>query len=70
MRLAILSPDVGDGKTYVAANTAVAFSQLGGGGTLLIDADLRSPRQQELFGIEPERVRLEQHSFRPCGNAA
>jgi protein-tyrosine kinase len=51
--LAILSPDVGDGRTYVAANTAVAFSQLGGGGTLLIDADLRSPRQQELFGIEP-----------------
>ena len=52
--LAILSPDVGDGKTYVAANTAVAFSQLGGGGTLLIDADMRSPRQQELFGIESD----------------
>jgi len=50
--LAILSPEVGDGKTYVAANTAVAFSQLGGSGTLLIDADLRSPRQRELFGIE------------------
>jgi protein-tyrosine kinase len=52
--LAILSPDVADGKSYVAANTAVAFSHLGGGGTLLIDADMRSPRQQELFGIEPD----------------
>lgn len=52
--LAILSPDVGDGKTYLAANIAVAFSQLGGGGTLLIDANMRSPRQQELFGTGPD----------------
>jgi chain length determinant protein tyrosine kinase EpsG len=49
--LAFVSPDVRDGRTYVAANIAVAFSQLGGRGTLLIDADLRSPRQLELFGI-------------------
>ena len=27
--LAILSPDAGDGKTYLAANLAVSFSQLG-----------------------------------------
>jgi protein-tyrosine kinase len=46
--------EVGDGKTYVAANLAVAFSQLGGSGTLLIDADMRSPRQHQLFGIEPD----------------
>lgn len=51
--LAILSPEMGDGKTFVAANLAVAFSQLGDGETLLIDADMRSPRQQELFDIEP-----------------
>ena len=50
--LAILSPDVGDGRSFVSANVAVAFSQLGGGATLLIDADLRHPRQQNLFGIE------------------
>lgn len=50
--LAILSPEVGDGKTYVATNLAVAFSQLGGRGTLLIDANMRSPRHQDLFGIE------------------
>lgn len=50
--LAILSPDVGDGKTYFAANLAVAFSQLGES-TLLIDADMRTPRQHVLFGIQP-----------------
>jgi chain length determinant protein tyrosine kinase EpsG len=50
--LAILSADVDDGRTYVAANVAVAFSQLGGGSTLLLDADLRRPRQETLFGID------------------
>jgi protein-tyrosine kinase len=48
--LAVLSPDIGDGKTYLAANIAVAFSQLGGR-TLLLDADMRTPRQQDVFGI-------------------
>jgi protein-tyrosine kinase len=48
--LAVVSPQVGDGKSYFAANIAIAFSQLGGR-TLLIDADLRSPRQHEIFGI-------------------
>ena len=50
--LAVLSPDVGDGKSYLVANTAVAFSQLGGR-TLLIDADMRTPRLHSLFGIGP-----------------
>lgn len=48
--LAILSPDSGDGKTYFAANLAVAFSQLPGR-TLLIDADMRNPRIHDLFGL-------------------
>ncbi|MBC7702106.1 polysaccharide biosynthesis tyrosine autokinase, partial [Aquabacterium sp.] len=48
--LAILSPDSGDGKTYFAANLAVAFSQLPGR-TLLIDADMRNPRIHELFNL-------------------
>lgn len=51
MALAIVSPDSGDGKTYFSANLAIALSQLGGR-TLLVDADLRGPRQQGLFGIE------------------
>lgn len=50
--LAVLSPDVGDGKTYIAANLAVAFSQLGGR-TLLVDADMRTPRLHTLFELEP-----------------
>ena len=50
--LAVVSADIGDGRTYVAANVAVAFSQLDGGGTLLLDANLRCPRQQTLFGME------------------
>jgi chain length determinant protein tyrosine kinase EpsG len=48
--LAIVSPESGDGKSYFAANLAIAFSQLGGR-TLLIDADLRAPRQHELFRL-------------------
>jgi protein-tyrosine kinase len=49
--LAVLSPDSGDGKSYFASNLAVAFSQLSGR-TLLIDADMRNPRQHELFGLK------------------
>jgi protein-tyrosine kinase len=49
--VAVLSAERGDGKSYVAANLAVAFSQLGGR-TLLVDADLRHPRQHALFGVD------------------
>lgn len=49
--LAVCSPDVGDGKTFFAANLAIAFSQLGQR-TLLIDADLRSPRLQNVFSLD------------------
>ena len=48
--LAVVSPESGDGKTFFSANTAVALSQLGGR-TLLVDADMRGPRQHEVFGI-------------------
>jgi len=40
-----------DGRSYLAANLAVVFSQLGER-TLLVDADLRAPRQHELFYLE------------------
>jgi protein-tyrosine kinase len=49
--LAVLSTNNGDGKSYFAANLAVAFSQLSGR-TLLIDADMRNPRQHELFKLQ------------------
>jgi protein-tyrosine kinase len=55
--LAVLSAGVGDGKTYFAANMAIALSQLGGR-TLLIDADMRTPRQDRLFGLQHSSVGL------------
>jgi len=48
--LAVISPSRGDGRSYVAANLAVVFSQLGAR-TLLIDGDMRNPRQHLLFGV-------------------
>lgn len=48
--LAIVSPGPGEGRSYVAANLALAFAQLGER-TLLIDADLRNPRQHTLFKL-------------------
>lgn len=48
--LAVSSPATGDGRSYLAANLAVAFAQLGWE-TLLIDADLRRPRQHEIFNL-------------------
>ena len=54
--LAIVSPGAGEGRSYVAANLAVVFSQLGER-TLLVDADLRAPRQHRIFNI-PDRIGL------------
>ena len=49
--LAVVSPSAGEGRSYLAANLAVVCSQLGEH-TLLIDADMRTPRQHELFKLE------------------
>ena len=54
--MAIVSPGTGEGRSYIAANLAVLFAQLGKR-TLLIDADLRRPRQHRLFNL-PSRVGL------------
>lgn len=54
--LAVVSPGTGEGRSYIAANLAVLFSQLGKR-TILVDADLRHPRQHEIFGL-PGRVGL------------
>ena len=48
--LAVVSAGSGDGRSYIAANLAIVFSQLGER-TLLIDADMRTPRQHKLFNI-------------------
>ena len=49
--LSVVSADTGDGKTFLAANLAVAFSQVGLR-TLLIDADMRTPRLHEVFALD------------------
>lgn len=49
--IAVVSPESGDGKTFFAANLSVVLAQLGGR-TLLVDADLRHPRQHDVFGVD------------------
>lgn len=46
--LAIVSPSRNEGRSYLAANLAVVFAHTGYR-TLLIDADLRYPSQQDIF---------------------
>jgi protein-tyrosine kinase len=52
--LAIVGVDPGDGVSIFSSNLAVVFSQLGEQ-TLLVDANLRSPRQQEVFALKPRQ---------------
>lgn len=49
--LAVVSAGRSEGRSFTAANLAVVFSQLGER-TLLIDADLRNPRQHQLFHLQ------------------
>lgn len=55
--LAVVSPENEEGRSYVAANLALAFSQLGRP-TLLIDADMRVPRQHEIFNFARSSIGL------------
>ena len=50
--LAVAGADPEDGAALFAANLAVVLSQLGEQ-TLLVDANLRTGRQQDLFGLKP-----------------
>lgn len=49
--LAVTGAESGDGRSFLAANLAVVFSQQHQR-TLLIDADMRAPRQHKLFGLD------------------
>src|SRR6202453_4084227 len=49
--LAVTSAERGDGRSWLTANLATMFAQLGER-TLLIDADMRHPRQHRLFNID------------------
>jgi protein-tyrosine kinase len=48
--LAITSPGRGEGRSWLAANLATVYAQLGMR-TLLIDSDMRQPRQHQLFNL-------------------
>jgi chain length determinant protein tyrosine kinase EpsG len=51
--LAIASPERREGRSWFAANLATVFAQLGQR-TLVIDADLRNPRQHAVFNVANE----------------
>lgn len=51
--MALLSANAGEGRSQLAAELAIAFSQLGRR-SLLVDADLRQPKQHVLFGSTNE----------------
>lgn len=63
--VSIVSPDRGDGRSFVAANLAVVFAQMGHN-TLLIDADMRNPSQHEYFRCE-NRLGLSSMLAERCG---
>lgn len=52
--LAVVGADPDDGAALFAANLAVVLSQLGEQ-TLLVDANLRAPRQHDIFGLKPRQ---------------
>ena len=49
--LTVIGAERSEGRSYLAANLAIVFSQLGER-TLLVDADMRTPRQHFLFFLE------------------
>jgi len=46
----VTSPLPSDGKTFIAANLAIAIAQ-GGQSVVLVDADMRRPMQHKMFGL-------------------
>lgn len=72
--LAIVGANVDEGSSYLAANLAVLYAQMGRK-VLVLDANLRQPRQHEIFNLGrgmglsdllAERIpSLQFHSFQP-----
>jgi polysaccharide biosynthesis transport protein len=49
--LVVTSPQPGDGKTFVTANLAAAWA-MSGSKVIVVSADFRRPRLEEIFGLE------------------
>lgn len=49
--ISVIASNSGEGCSYLAANLAVVFSQLGKK-TLLIDGNMRNPRQHKIFNLK------------------
>ncbi|MGQ9570939.1 MAG: polysaccharide biosynthesis tyrosine autokinase [Thermodesulfovibrionales bacterium] len=49
--IAVVSPNDGEGKTFVSSNLAAVFAQLGSK-TMLIDINFRRPRIHEIFNLK------------------
>ena len=52
--IAVTSPSPGDGKSTMASNLALVMAQADQR-VLLIDADMRKPKQHEIFGVSAQR---------------
>jgi protein-tyrosine kinase len=65
----VTGPRPGTGSTYFAGNLALAFAQMSMR-TLLVDANLRTPRVGEMFGLDKNRYGLSQYLCRDQVNAA
>jgi capsular exopolysaccharide synthesis family protein len=52
-KIAISSPNPGEGKTTTVINTAIALSQTGAK-VVIIDSDMRKPRVHKIFDVEKE----------------
>jgi capsular exopolysaccharide synthesis family protein len=65
---AVTAATDGAGATYIAANLAAALSQVGIK-TLLVDSNLRNPRIEHIYGIDPNgpglSTYLSMHANRP-----
>jgi len=58
--VAVTSPGPGEGKTLIAANIALSYSQ-NGLKTLLLDLDMRKPRLEKALGLERIKVGVVNH---------